>query len=547
MIDILVAEDEELERNALLSLLESPAAVAVFGEPLRIIMAVNGLEAIRLYDNALAQGHTLSGALLDIRMPGMNGFETAKALRQRDPEIPIVFLTACGDFDSAREAIRAGAGEYLLKPAQDEEILAALASFIPGNQSKRGNSPDSQIFRTTADMVQAEKPGTWNVIREEPLSSTIEYLKRRISTSLNEDKPDWKALQEYLRLSSPARFSGSADTSGSASADAGPEGGTGAGGREKGGRPYDYCALAVFSSPHPGPGLRSGTGNARSIATLLDKIMNEGISDTSPSTTTRGVCQIFSAGNSERASLLVLQPALQSGKGIGNESGRSTKNEFSCLYDMIESLRQKISRLSGSLVFAGAVWPVKADDGTTLTPVLEACALATRETPTVILSRAIPDIRSGIPREQGYPAAIGKVDTLPPDPSLYGTVPPLTPGPGHATVMKALTVMRVHMQEDLSLDSVAAVLKISPSHLSRLLARYRGAGFSETFATIRVGRARELLASGHSVKETGALVGFKDPAYFARVFRKLAGLSPVEFKESLETDSSDRERLQDQD
>jgi two-component system response regulator YesN len=85
------------------------------------------------------------------------------------------------------------------------------------------------------------------------------------------------------------------------------------------------------------------------------------------------------------------------------------------------------------------------------------------------------------------------------------------------------------MGRDISLAQAAAALRVSPSHLSRTIRAAAGAGFSEVLARMRFEKARELLRSGSSVKEASAEVGFKDPAYFARVFRRLAGMSPTEF------------------
>jgi two-component system response regulator YesN len=56
-------------------------------------------------------------------------------------------------------------------------------------------------------------------------------------------------------------------------------------------------------------------------------------------------------------------------------------------------------------------------------------------------------------------------------------------------------------------------------------------GFADCLARLRVERAKAyLLSSGIAVKEASTMVGFRDPAYFARVFRRFEGMSPAEFK-----------------
>lgn len=65
-------------------------------------------------------------ALVDLKMPGMNGLQLVKALLDEEPELRIVVLTAFGSIATALEAVRRGAIDYLQKPADIEEILHAF-------------------------------------------------------------------------------------------------------------------------------------------------------------------------------------------------------------------------------------------------------------------------------------------------------------------------------------------------------------------------------------------------------------------------------------
>ncbi len=65
--------------------------------------------------------------LLDIAMPGMNGIQTFKRLKEDDVEIPVIFLTASGDEDDVMTAIRLGAANYLKKPFMPKELLERVA------------------------------------------------------------------------------------------------------------------------------------------------------------------------------------------------------------------------------------------------------------------------------------------------------------------------------------------------------------------------------------------------------------------------------------
>ena len=61
--------------------------------------------------------------ITDIRMPFMDGLELSKLIKKELPEIEIIILTGHGEFEYAKEAIKIGIAEYLLKPINGEELL----------------------------------------------------------------------------------------------------------------------------------------------------------------------------------------------------------------------------------------------------------------------------------------------------------------------------------------------------------------------------------------------------------------------------------------
>ena len=66
----------------------------------------------------------------DIRMPGMNGLELSKAVKERSPETEIILLTGYAEFEYAKQALSLGIRQYLLKPFRFEDIESALLSCI---------------------------------------------------------------------------------------------------------------------------------------------------------------------------------------------------------------------------------------------------------------------------------------------------------------------------------------------------------------------------------------------------------------------------------
>lgn len=111
---VLVVDDEPLARARLCDLLRPLAGIDLAGE------AGDGAEAV-------ARCATLNPNLvfLDIRMPGIDGLETAARLARLPSPPAVVFLTACGD--RAIDAYDTGALDYLLKPVRAERLMQALA------------------------------------------------------------------------------------------------------------------------------------------------------------------------------------------------------------------------------------------------------------------------------------------------------------------------------------------------------------------------------------------------------------------------------------
>lgn len=121
MARILIADDEDLERTALKFIISSSGLASEY----IIDEARNGHEAL-----ALGTTHTHDVIFLDIRMPGLDGLQTADALREKGIASPIVIISAFDTFEYAQRAIRLGVYEYLLKPASSEEVISALARSL---------------------------------------------------------------------------------------------------------------------------------------------------------------------------------------------------------------------------------------------------------------------------------------------------------------------------------------------------------------------------------------------------------------------------------
>jgi len=112
---ILIAEDHPLFRSGVRNLLNTTGDLEVVGE------ASNGDDAL-----ALAEQLQPDLILMDIRMPGLNGIETTRLIKERFPRIEVLILTMFRDDQSVFTAMRAGAKGYVLKDADEDELLQSI-------------------------------------------------------------------------------------------------------------------------------------------------------------------------------------------------------------------------------------------------------------------------------------------------------------------------------------------------------------------------------------------------------------------------------------
>jgi DNA-binding NarL/FixJ family response regulator len=124
MIRVLLAEDHAVVRTGLLQLLGDIDEIEVVGA------AGGGEEAV-----ALAAEHGPDVVLMDLEMPGMDGIEATRRIRDGNPSVNVVVLTAFSDRGRILDAIDAGAVGYLLKDAEPDELIRGLQA------AARGESP----------------------------------------------------------------------------------------------------------------------------------------------------------------------------------------------------------------------------------------------------------------------------------------------------------------------------------------------------------------------------------------------------------------------
>lgn len=116
---LLIVDDEQIEREGMEAILKK-----AFPEVI-IKQAKNGYESIQI-----AKSFHPDLVLMDIKMPGISGLEAIEKLLQDFPEMKFILVTAYDTFDFARQAIRLGVKDYLLKPSKAREITETVGNVL---------------------------------------------------------------------------------------------------------------------------------------------------------------------------------------------------------------------------------------------------------------------------------------------------------------------------------------------------------------------------------------------------------------------------------
>ena len=114
---ILVVDDNEVVRRSFLR--------SLAGAHCKVEAAWNGEEALRAMEQ-----QAFDVVLLDLRMPGMDGMEVLKAIKDKWPETEVVVITGYACVESAKEAVRLGACNYLAKPVGPVDVINAANDAV---------------------------------------------------------------------------------------------------------------------------------------------------------------------------------------------------------------------------------------------------------------------------------------------------------------------------------------------------------------------------------------------------------------------------------
>lgn len=193
-IKVLIADDHVFYREGVRALLSNVPDIEVVSE------AGNGEEAI-----AQAKDLQPDVILMDLKMPGMNGIDATRKIREAHPDIGVLVITMFDDDDSVFAAMRAGARGYLLKDADKDEVVRAIISvergeaifspaiakrmmqyFAAPSAVSKKNQPDefSELTDRELEILDLIAQGHNNMVIANKLSLSIKTVQNYVSSIL---------------------------------------------------------------------------------------------------------------------------------------------------------------------------------------------------------------------------------------------------------------------------------------------------------------------------------------------------------------------------
>lgn len=520
MYKILIADDEGIVRDSLKFIIERDFAGC------EVYLARNGRQAIEI-----AEEQRPDIAVLDIQMPGISGISALREIKQGNPKVRALILTAYDNFDYAQQALSLGAEDYIMKPIDRKRIDAALMKIMHEIDEDREKRQDDLAIRERMEAVVPiiENGFVMSLIIQNEYNYSGDQYRRLLDFA--EDYGYILVLEwgEDFRSAVPGNPVGSSVRARKFSIRMGEQI-----------RVYFRAFLSdimgnkvVAAIPWPREEMNYGERlsiieRVRSLDGSLKEITGQdfraGIGSVKP---------WEDMYESYQDALNALRHGVRSVTHIDDLIARSedAQQEDGMKKALLDAVRQGNALDAVREADAWTKWRVD-------------CGMRDVSACKVEMLELLMEVRHLV-EEQGKAARTRvETDLLRADDIeemrriVRGGVEGLTreivrerPGE-HGVIARATEYMRENYQKDISLDSVAEYVNVSPYYFSRLFKEGTGTNFTDYLTTLRIERARELLADPErSIKEIAIETGYSNANYFSRIFKKWTGMTPSELRE----------------
>lgn len=508
MMKIAIVDDEPLERKAMRKMIEnSMAGAEIVGE------AENGRRAVKL-----ARAKRPDIILMDIKMSGMDGIAAIREIRAFSPKTRFIMVTAFDEFEYAREVMREGVKEYLLKPVQKKEVLATLERVR--REIEQEQEYEEQMAQTrelaASEWVASLLLDHVRELGEDEWRKMLGIRSGRMYALVCKIEPDqeeasgWKHdVYRWLKETFAKMARGIV----------GPMAGR-------------QIPVLVFDVP-------DGQLTERARAVRLSRQLTNEFSSTFPDMdlyvgagTAVGSFDRFPASYQE--ALVALGNTNREVKTMVYDTSMKANDEERSFYEAEKRLLQAVQEGDDeelNRAFSSYVRHLEQEAAGNI----EKMKKRIEEWQTVMR-------RTG--RELGLSFELGPVEGETREKLAQNmkrqallaseAVKKWKAEQAGGAIHQAKKYIAERYSEPLQLEDVANAVRLSPYYFSKMFKESEGMTFVEYLTQTRVDAARKLLREREkSLKEICFLVGYRDPNYFSRVFKKVTGHSPREYRQKM--------------
>lgn len=459
--------------------------------------------------------------LTDIRMDPMDGLQLAERLRQQHPEVQVVMISGYEDFGYARQAIRLGVNDYLLKPVDIEELKTVVSKIVANIRKRKVEEGTQEIELWLSNMARQgivygkEAPPSLHGVQFRILATRLADFYIRF---YGMEPESYEALQEKWIHHLHRRLMRAS-----------------------------FRPVSVFD--HENLLITLVSSDQRHDTKVWDDLLNSTI----PQLWTDVGGTIYCAASriyeelddtatcwSEASRLLEYYPlencpVLLPEYGAKISSGRKLPrfDVTAVVQDMVSALFKQDQEEVRALVTS--MFDFFRDKEFLLSEILKIY----EEMFALLRQRLRKSGMNGF--DYGH--------TVQPDLSIYNSYAGLEKivqedmkellrlidkngiDKSYWIIEKAKRYITDHYRTDLKASEVASWLKITPSYFSYIFKQSTGKGFTEYMNEIRIEQAKNLLATTQDkVFEIADKVGYKEYKYFVSVFKSYTGMTPKEYR-----------------
>ena len=155
--------------------------------------------------------------VLDLAMPGLNGMELQQELAARGSTLPIVFLTGHGDVPTSVKAMKRGAADFLTKPVDEKDLLAAIqGAFEKGRALRKDRAETAEVQRRLATLTPREREVLEHIVsgkRNKQVAGELGTVEKTVKVHRARvmEKMQARSLAELVRLAGRAGIRGTLD------------------------------------------------------------------------------------------------------------------------------------------------------------------------------------------------------------------------------------------------------------------------------------------------------------------------------------------------